>query len=81
MEKADSDKLLAQLCEESEQLMVRLNVAIVGCNLPEKLPRLLVTESVNTVDAVVQQFGYDAVSSNKCLKRCFRHYACLASWR
>lgn len=41
--------------------MVRLNVALVGRNWAEKFTRLLVTESVNEVDLIIQQLGHDAV--------------------
>lgn len=61
-EKVDSHKLVAEVCEESKQRLVRLNVAIVGRNRAWKLAHALVTESVNAVDAVVQQLGYDAAS-------------------
>lgn len=42
--------------------MLRLHVAILGQNRAGKLKRALVTKSVSTVDAVVQQLGYAAVS-------------------
>lgn len=38
-EKADSDKLVAQVREESEQRMARLNVALIGHNRAVKLAR------------------------------------------
>lgn len=51
-EKTDSDKLFAQVHEESEPRKVHLNVAIVGRNWAEKLTHLLVTEYVDDVNAV-----------------------------
>lgn len=42
--------------------MISLNVLIVGLSRVEKETRSVVTESVNTADTVVQQFGYDTVS-------------------
>lgn len=53
---------MADVRKESEQLPVGLNAALGGRNRVERLKRSLVTESLNNVDAVVQQFGYDAVS-------------------
>lgn len=61
-EKAESHKIVANVCEKSEQLIVRLNVAVTGHNRAETLTRLLVTESINAFDAVVQQLEYDSVS-------------------
>lgn len=61
-EKADFDELVAEVCEESVQHMVRLNVFIVGRNRAEKLARSLVAEPVIAVDVVAHQLGYDAVS-------------------
>lgn len=60
MEKADSDKAVAAVCEKLEHCMIRLNVAIVGRDRAEKLPRALATKLVNTVKAVLHQLGYDA---------------------
>lgn len=54
-EKADFEKLVDQACERSEQRLVRLNIALVGRTLAEKLTHSLVTDSVNAVDAVLQQ--------------------------
>lgn len=59
--KANSDKLLAQVREESEECMVRLNVAFIGGNRAEKLTLSLVAESVNAFDVVLQQFRYEAL--------------------
>lgn len=53
-EKADSSKLLVQAREELEMLMLCLSIAIVGRNLAENLTRLLVSESDNEIEAVVQ---------------------------
>lgn len=61
-EKLDSDKVVAEVRKESEHLLVRLNVALVGHNLAERLTGSRVTESANAFDAVVQQLGYDSVS-------------------
>lgn len=60
--KVDSNKRLAEISMESEQGMVRWNVAIVDCHREEKLARSLVTEFVSAVITIVQQLGYDAVS-------------------
>lgn len=75
-EKADYDKLVAEVGEQSERHIVHLNVALVGDNLAEKLRRFLVTEAVNAVDSVVQQLGYDAVS--RLLLGRTQLYACRA---
>lgn len=61
MDRADSAKLIAQLCEEPEQHMVRLNIAVVCCSRMENLPRSLEANNVNTVNATVQQLGYGTV--------------------
>lgn len=42
-EMVDSNKCVAEVCEEPEHRMVRLNVALVGRNRAEKLARSLVT--------------------------------------
>lgn len=60
-EKMHSKNLFAEFCEESEQLMVRLNVARDSRNRVEKLTRSLVAESVNAVNSVLQQMAYDTV--------------------
>lgn len=52
-EKADCDKLVAHVREESGQGMVCLNVSFIGCIQTEKFTRSLVTELVSVVDAVV----------------------------
>lgn len=61
-EEADSDNPMAEVLEQSEQRMVRFNVALVGHNRAEKLALLQVTESASEVGAVVEQYGHDAVS-------------------
>lgn len=58
----DSYKHLDEVRKESEQFMVRYNVALVGCNRADKLTRLLVAELVNVANTVFQQLSYDAVS-------------------
>lgn len=62
-EKLELERVVADVCEKSEQRMVRLNVALAGWSRPEKLTRSVVTESVNAVNAVVQQLRRDAVNS------------------
>lgn len=62
MEKAEYEKLVAQVREQSKQRMVHLNVALVGRKRTQKLARSLVTKFINAVNAVVQQLGYNAVS-------------------
>lgn len=59
-EKVDSVKAMAEVQKESEQLLVCLNDALVGHNRAKKLTLPLMTESLNNVDAVVQQLGYHA---------------------
>lgn len=61
-EKAEFKKLVAEVREVVEQRMVRLNVVLVRRNLAEKVSRLLVTETAEALDVLVQQLGYDAVS-------------------
>lgn len=61
-EKGVSENVIAEVRKESKQLMVWLNVAPDGRNRAEKLTLLLVSMLSYTVYAVVQQYGYDAVS-------------------
>lgn len=61
-EKADSNKVVAQVRKELEQLLVHLNVAHVNRSPVNKLARLLMKELVKDLDAVVYCFGYDAGS-------------------
>lgn len=59
--------------------MIRLNIAIVRLNRVEKLVRLLVSEFVNAIEAVVQQLGYDVLSwLRQGLKRAYSvgHLSC-----
>lgn len=56
--------------------MVRLSVALVGRSRAEKLTRLLARESVNAVDAVIQQLGYDAV--NRLQEKLGRAYSAVS---
>lgn len=44
--KADSEKMVAEVCKESEQRMVRLYAPPACRNRAEKLTRLLVTDFV-----------------------------------
>lgn len=60
-EKDDSYKVFVEVCEKSDQLMIRFNVAIVGRNWVEKFARALMTEFVHAVDAVVPQLVYYTV--------------------
>lgn len=53
MERADFDKHKAEVPEEKERRIVRSNVVIFGRNRAEKLTVALVTDSVNTTDAIV----------------------------
>lgn len=62
MAKADSHKPVAEVCEESEEIMIRLSIALVDCIQTKKLTSLLMTEAVNSADAVVKQVGYDEVN-------------------
>lgn len=50
-ETVDADQLVSQVHAKSEQSMVRLNVALFGRNLVEKLTHSLLTESVNAIDS------------------------------
>lgn len=61
----DSDRHLAEICKESEQRIVRCNVALVGRNRADKLTCLLVAETVNVADAVFPQLGYGAVGRRR----------------
>lgn len=61
-EKEHSDELVTQVRKESEQRMLHLNVSLIGRNRAEKLTNSLVKKSVNGIDTVVQQLGFDAVS-------------------
>lgn len=60
-EKAEPSKLVARVCEDCEQRMVRFNVALFGRNRKLKLTRLLVTEFVSAFDAVIQWLDYEDV--------------------
>lgn len=55
-------KQIDEVREEAEQRMMRFTVTLVGRIRAERLTRLLVTESVKAIDAVVQQLVHDAVS-------------------
>lgn len=61
-EKLDSNRSVAEVRKDTDKLMVRLNVALVGDSWVKKLSRSLVTESVNTVNAVIQQLGHETVT-------------------
>lgn len=61
-EKADAEKVVAEVEKDSEHLLVNLNVTLVGHIRAERLMNSLVTEYVNDVDSVVQQLDYEAVS-------------------
>lgn len=53
MEKVESDMVVVEAWKASKQLQVRLNVAVFGRNLAEKLMHSLVTELVDAADSVV----------------------------
>lgn len=55
-------KLVSQIREEAESRMVRFNLSLLGRSRVERLTSFLVTDFVNTVDAVLLQLDYDAVS-------------------
>lgn len=61
-EKTELRKVVAKVCQQSEQRIVRLNVELVGRKRTKKLTRFLITESVNAVDAVVLQLRHDAAN-------------------
>lgn len=50
--KRNTKSKVAEVREEREQRLERLNIAPVGHNRAKNLFRLLVTESVNVVDAL-----------------------------
>lgn len=53
----------------SEQLLVRLNVAIVARNWAEMLTRSLMTKLVSAFDAIVQHLGYvSEIQFRQCLE-------------
>lgn len=59
--------------------MVCMNVALIGWNRAEILPRSLVTETVNSIDAIVHQIGHDAVSQlQQALERAYLTITTLA---
>lgn len=60
--KVDSSEVVFEVWKESEQLLVRFNVALFGCNWVGKLARTLMTELASAVVAVVQGLGYDSMS-------------------
>lgn len=60
-EKVDSEKIVIEDGAESVQHKVHLKIGMFGRNRAEKVVRLLVTEPVNSVDAVAQPFAQEAV--------------------
>lgn len=62
IEKTDGEKNVTKICEEVEQRMVCLNVALPGSDRAENLTRLMMTELLNAAEAFVQQLGHDAVN-------------------
>lgn len=61
-EKAESDKVIAEALEKSEQRLIRVSIAHFCLNRAENLSPLLVTESVQAVNEVARQVDHDAVS-------------------
>lgn len=58
--KVGLEKLVAEVRVDSERRMVPLSALLTGQNYAERLVRSFLTESVNTVNTVVQEFGHDA---------------------
>lgn len=54
-EKADRQTVLAKVCKAMEQRMVRLKGVLLGPYRAKKVTRLLMTESVDAIQAVFQQ--------------------------
>lgn len=61
MGRTDTEETFPEAREEAKHRLVRLNITLLSSVRAEKLTRSLMTESVNAIDTVVQQLGYDDV--------------------
>lgn len=60
-EKTDSNKAVAEVQKETEQLLVRLKAVLAGRNQAEKLRRTSLRRLARIVDAVFHQLPYEAL--------------------